>query len=149
MLINYFSPHLGRPWIDKSVVPETASSLILSVLPDSYAICRLDRGTPIPDWVNGSEFCAITRTAEGLSIVCLDAVVPDDVRAEREWRILKIGCPLELTEIGILRSLTEPLAQAAIAVFAVSTYDIDYLLVKASRLRQALCVLRTRGNQIA
>jgi len=123
-------------------------TLTLSVLPDSYAISRLDPDAPVPDWVRDTPFCSLTRTPEELSIVCPDPDVPADTQADRGWRIIQVRGPLDLTQVGVLASLAKPLADAGISVFAVSTYDTDYLLVKGDALERTLVVLSARGHNV-
>ena len=125
-----------------------APSLTLSALPDTYAICRLGPDAPVPEWALDAPFCSITRTQGELSIVCSDASVPADIRADRGWRIIEVRGPLDLAQVGVLAALSKPLADAGVSVFAVSTYDTDYLLVKEDVLEQALSVLSARGHRV-
>jgi uncharacterized protein len=74
--------------------------------------------------------------------------VPQEVRAEGGWRCLKVQGPLDFALTGILAALTAPLAAAGIAVFAVSTYDTDYLLLKAENLHRAAEALRGAGHRV-
>src|SRR5579885_3300270 len=114
----------------------TRWTLRLSPLPDLFAICRLPAGTPVPAWGQAGPFVSITRTADELSIVCRQKDVPDGIRAESGWRCLKVEGPFALDgTIGVLAALAAPLAQAAVSIFAVSTYDTDYLLLKDSALQ--------------
>jgi hypothetical protein len=115
------------------------------VLPGPYAVCRLDRGTPWPEWATGS-FISVTATEDELSVVCESAAVPAGVTAEREWRVLKITGPFAFTTTGVLASLSAPLAQAGLSLLAIATYDTDYLLVKAESLEQALAALSAAGH---
>ncbi len=117
-------------------------SLTLSVLPQTFAICRLEKNTPIPDWaLRGSQFSSITASSEEISIVCDESVVPPDVKAVKGWRAFKVEGPLDLSMTGVVASLTSPLAEAGISVFTLSTYDTDYLLVNTGRLEDAIMVL--------
>ena len=75
-------------------MPETPR-LLLAVLSDEFAVCRLSAEDTIPAWAHHPGFCAITRTAEELSVVCPAKAVPAQVRAERDWRILKVAGPLD------------------------------------------------------
>jgi hypothetical protein len=124
------------------------SNLALLVLPDTFAICRLSPDAPIPDWVLTGSFFSITRTADELSIVCFQSNVPSEIQCDRDWRCLKVEGPLDLSLIGILASLTAPLARAGIGIFAVSTYDTDYLLVPEKRLEEAVLVLSQEGHHV-
>lgn len=122
--------------------------LTLTVLPDSLAICRLGPAEDVPDWAMIGEFVSITHTTDELSIVCADEHVPSDVKADREWRALKVEGPLDLALTGVLAALASPLAEAQINIFAVSTFDTDYLLVKGYNLARACEVLRQAGHEI-
>jgi hypothetical protein len=119
--------------------------LTLTILPDSLASCRLDADAAIPTWATASGFSSITRTAEELSIVCLQSLVPDGIRCERDWRCFKLAGPIPFTMVGVLASLVQPLAEAGISVFAISTFDTDYLLVKAADFKGAIDALRQHG----
>ena len=121
----------------------------LTVLPDSLAVCRLSPAADVPNWAMIGEFVSITHTAAELSIVCAEENVPPDVKADREWRALKVEGPLDLALTGVLASLANPLAEAQINVFAVSTFDTDYLLVKGYNLTRACNVLRQAGNAVS
>ena len=120
----------------------------LTLLPEKLAVCRLERAATLPAWATQSSFFSITCTTDELSIVCPQAVVPDGVVCEREWSALKVAGPLDFALVGILASLAQPLAAAGISIFAISTYDTDYLLVKADKLTQAVAVLRAEGHLI-
>lgn len=122
--------------------------LTLRVLPDAFAICRLDENSKIPQWAFEGGLHSVTRTEEELSIVCAEEYVPADVRAERGWRCLKVQGPFAFSEIGVLASLTAPLAEAGISLLAISTFDTDYLLVKAPDLANAQRVLTAAGHQL-
>lgn len=122
--------------------------LTLSILPDTFAICRLDPHAPIPSWVTNSDFVSITRTHDELSIVCKQIDAPSEIRCEPDWRCLKVNGTLDFSLTGILASLAAPLAEAHIPLFAVSTFDTDYLLVKEIHRDQAVDILRHAGHQI-
>jgi hypothetical protein len=126
----------------------TDSKFSLSILPNNFAICRLDKGAGIPDWALASSFFSLTRSAEELSVVCPQNLVPEGIRRNAGWRCLKVEGPLDLSATGVLASLTRPLAQEGISIFAVSTYDTDYLLVKKNDLKKAVTVLSQKGHQI-
>ena len=123
-------------------------SLTLVFLPDRYAVCRLGGDDPVPDWAYSRGFVSITRTQEELSIVCLQDSVPPDVTCQRDWRCLKVDGPLDFEQTGVLASLAGPLADAGVPVFAVSTYDTDYLLVLEPHATHAAEVLTESGHRI-
>jgi hypothetical protein len=113
----------------------------LILLPDSLAICRLDKDAEIPDWALAGSFYTLIRTEDELSIVCPDGHPPSGTKFDPGWRALKVQGPLAFDEIGILAGLTVPLAEAGIPVFVISTFDTDYLLVKEPKLSKAIRLL--------
>ena len=115
--------------------------LTLQISELELAICRLPPASPIPAWIGENDFISVTRTPDELSIVCSEDQVPGEVEAERNWRMVRIKGPLDFSMTGVLASLVSPLSDAGIAVFAISTYDTDYLLVKADRIDRALEIL--------
>lgn len=124
------------------------TKLALTVLSESVSICRLGADIAIPDWAHNAVFSSITRTAEELSIVCFAQAVPSHLQAERDWRVLKMEGPFELTLVGILAGVAEVLRTHGISLFVVSTFDTDYVLVKAENLEKTLAALTKHGYQI-
>lgn len=121
------------------------SNLVL--LSERYAAARLAPSAPVPEWAAG-EFVSITRTRDELSIVCSEQVVPAGVQAERGFRCLRVGGPLAFDLVGILESVARPLAEAGVPIFAVSTYDTDYILVPGSKLDVAVQALTAAGHSL-
>ena len=122
----------------------------LTLLPETFAICRLASGEALPTWAAGSAgLLSITRTAEELSIVCEAAAAPEGITASRGWRCLRVAGPLDFALTGVLAALAAPLAEAGVSIFAVSTYDTDYLLVREAQLESALAALEQSGQSIA
>jgi len=118
----------------------------LTIMEGAYSVCRLAADESIPAWVSGSDFFAVTKTAEELSVVCQAGRVPAGVQSEAGWRLLKVEGPLDFSLVGILAALAGALAAAGISIFAISTYDTDYLLVQADKLAAATTVLRESGH---
>lgn len=114
------------------------------MLPDTFAVCRLEPEAPLPAWAIQGAFFSLTRTAEELSLVVAQEQIPSEIASERDWKALKVEGPLDFALTGILVSLCAPLAEAGVSVFALSTYDTDYLLIKAAQWDIALDVLRQR-----
>ena len=119
------------------------------VLQDRFAICRLDPGSAVPDWAATGNFSSVTRTADELSIICAETVVPSDVKTERGFHCLQLEGPFDFQSIGILESFLAPLAQAGVPVFAVSTYDTDCILIRAEHWERALSALIQAGHKSA
>jgi uncharacterized protein len=120
--------------------------MTLDLLPGSYALYRWNAGGALLAWAVSRAFCSITRTANELSIVCASGDVPADVLAQREYRGLVVRGPLEFNEIGIIAALSAVLAAASISIFAVSTYDTDYLFVRGEDLDRAVAALHDAGH---
>ena len=120
----------------------------LQILPDRMAVCRLAPRAPVPDWIEGSQFCSITRTDEALTVVGSEALVPTGTMSEPGWRCFKVQGPLDFSEIGIIFSLTRPLADSDISVFVISTFDTDFFMVKETDLAKAIDALSTAGHRV-
>lgn len=121
------------------------NDLPFTLLPASLAICRLSPAEEIPDWARPGDLLAIVRTRDELSIVCDERYVPPNIRAERGWRALKVLGQLDFSLVGILAAVSQTLAQAGVSIFALSTFDTDYILVKSDALDRAVQALRQNG----
>jgi|1186.fasta_scaffold296971_1 hypothetical protein len=115
----------------------------VAVLPGTLAVCRLRATDRVPSWALELHegFVSITRTPDELSVVCPQEAVPPDTEVEEDWRALVLPGPIPFEATGVLSALTVPLAEAGIPVFAISTYDTDYVLVREKDLEHALHVL--------
>lgn len=122
--------------------------LTLKILPDCIGVCKLDSNSIIPDWAYKGEFFSITKTADELSIVCDEAGIPGSVACEKGWKIFKVQGVLDFSLVGIMASVTTILAKAGIGVFAIATYNTDYILVKDNDLNCAVSALRDGGHTI-
>ena len=122
--------------------------LTLSVLSDEYAVCQLPADAAPPAWAYAGEFWSVTRAPGELSVVCAAAAVPDAVPAERGWAALRLHGPFEFTLTGILASVLNPLRDAGVGIFALSTFDTDYVLVSQSRLADAVAALQAAGHTV-
>lgn len=120
----------------------------LRILAAELAVVRLAQTDEIPDWARHGTFASATRTGNELSLVCEFERVPEGQRREGPFRAFEVAGPLDFALTGILAALLAPLAEAAISIFAVSTFDTDYVLVKADRLEAAASVLRAAGHEI-
>ncbi len=122
--------------------------MILSLLKGKFAVCRLEKSSPIPDWLKESTFCSISRTYDELSFVCSEESIPEWIKCNKDWRCFQVEGPIPFNVTGILASLTAPLAEAKIPVFVFSTYDTDYFMVKDVDLDKARAVLASGGHAI-
>ena len=120
---------------------------VFSVLPGEWAVARLAADAPVPAWAAApAPFASVTRTSAELSIVAPAAAVPAGVRAEGGWTVLRLQGPFAFDQTGILASIATPLAEAGIGLFALSTFDTDYVLVKTAHRSAALAALRAAGH---
>lgn len=118
----------------------------LQRLPGAYAVCRLEPNAGLPFWCVKSEpLLAYTRTPEETSVVCLQELVPASIRAERGFCAWRVAGTIDFSVTGVMSALTTPLADAGISVFALSTFDTDYLLVPAGNRERAEAALSRAG----
>jgi hypothetical protein len=98
-----------------------------------------------------AQFSSVVRTPEETSVVCPEALIPLDrqgIVVEGGWVALELEGPFPFAMTGVLASFIEPLAEAEIPVFALSTFDTDYVLIKNENLSQALTALGAAGHQM-
>lgn len=126
----------------------TRSPLRLFVRRERLAVCRLSPDSKVPPWATEAEFFSLTRTPDELSLVCPESLVTADTACEGGWRAMGIEGPLDFSLVGVLAGITGPLAGAGFSVFAVSTYDTDYVLVREDELRAAISALQGAGHEI-
>ena len=123
--------------------------LDLILLPDDYAVCRLDADEPIPDCLDAKAgIVSVTWTATETSIICPSDQAPDGAVVNTPWRCLRVNGPIDLALTGILAGLVNPLAEARVNIFAFSTHDTDYVLVPSVRLDEALAALTAAGHRV-
>jgi hypothetical protein len=120
----------------------------LIALDGLYAIVRLHPDAEVPEWAGGGQFWSVTRSDAELSVVCRQDDVPPEASAERGWCALEVAGPLDFSLIGVVASLVSPLAEAAVPIFVLSTFDTDYLLVRELDLPRAVEALRGAGHSV-
>jgi hypothetical protein len=113
-----------------------------------YAIVRLARDASVPEWASKGEFTSVTRTSEELSIVCPASSLHRDVDAQHYWICLKLDGPFPFSQTGVLLSFIEPLSSKGIPIFAISTYDTDYVLIQEEWAGVALSALQEAGHEL-
>lgn len=121
------------------------SPLRFSVHPGSFAVLRLAPDAAVPAGLLVPPFHSVTRTPAETSVVCPEDVVPAGARAETGWALLALAGPFPFELTGVLASVLSPLAAAGVSIFALSTFDTDYVLVKAVRLADAVAALEAAG----
>ncbi|HTS79084.1 MAG TPA: ACT domain-containing protein [Myxococcaceae bacterium] len=121
----------------------------LRLLPGRLAVARLPGTSALPPWADGPGLVCIVRRGEvELSVTCLEARVPSDVRAERGWRAFEVEGPIDFQVVGLLHALSGPLARAGISLFAVATFDTDLLLVREEAVARAAEAFREAGHAV-
>jgi uncharacterized protein len=111
--------------------------LILSILEGLFTIHRLSPESEIPDHVYQSQFYSISKTAEELSIVCPSSTLINSENSIGGWSCIKVCGPLDFSITGILADISAILAKTGISIFAMSTFDTDYILVRSEKLQAA------------
>jgi hypothetical protein len=129
-------------------MPVAKRSFELFLFAETFAICHLAPDAAVPEWATQGQFVSITRTSDELSVIAEMAFVPTGLRSEVSWRVLKVRGPFDFSEVGVLASLVEPLAATGVSVFAISTFDTDYLLVQTSQLDEAVAGLRNASHTV-
>jgi hypothetical protein len=113
-----------------------------------YSILRLAPDAPVPTWATSREFTSITRTADELSIVCPAGNIPKDVTAGPRWTCLKLEGPFLFSQTGILLSFIQPLSGNGVPIFAVCTYDTDYVFIQEEHMAGVVELLRQAGHEL-
>jgi hypothetical protein len=125
-----------------------ARQLTLALMDGYFAVCQLASTDVVAAWASTGTLVSITRTPEEVSIVCSQDAVPAGVKCERGWRVLRVVGAMDFSAVGALASLVVPLAEAGISIFALSTFDTDYLFVKQQTLDAAVESLIRHGHAI-
>lgn len=123
-----------------------AHALKFTRIAGAFAVCRLPARSSVPLWALQGAFFAVTSTAEELSVVCPSTQVPADVQHESGWTCFQLIGPFPFETTGILASFIQPLAEWAIPIFAISTFDTDYVLVRDGWVEKTLDALRDAGH---
>lgn len=123
------------------------ASLDLDVLAQPLAVCRLAPMATVPSWVAG-DLVSVTRTPDELSVVCAADAVPIGTRVEGPFRALVVRGPLDFSLTGVLAALATPLADAAVPIFVLSTWDTDVVLVPGDRVAAAARALEAAGHRV-
>jgi hypothetical protein len=121
------------------------TQLKLELLDELFAIHRFSPSARIPEGIFGEAFFNIVKAEEELSIVCRNAFTLNSECCSQGWSCIKVSGPLDLNTTGILAKLSKVLAEERISIFAISTYDTDYILVKADKATEAVAALKAKG----
>jgi uncharacterized protein len=117
-------------------------------LSGAYAIVRLAPEAVVPDWATKGEFTSITRTPDELSLVCPADNLPPEIHSTHRWICWKLEGPFPFSMTGVLLAFIEPLSSTGVPIFAISTYDTDYVLVQEEFAGAALNALQQAGHEL-
>lgn len=121
--------------------------LKLHMLGEMFTINKLPQFAEIPSILSQGEMCFIFRTDDELSIICPDYMAPNNVQQELGWRCFKVDGEMKLQEVGVLAAIAQPLAEAEVPMFAVSTFNTDYVFVMEENLVDAVHALQKAGHE--
>jgi len=105
-------------------------------------------GDEVPAWASTGLLSAVVRTPGELTIVCSQTVVPGDLQSDADWLAFKLKGPFPLSTTGVLAAVLGPLASGSIPAFVVSSFETDYILVKADQAQHAREILEAEGHEV-
>ena len=122
--------------------------LTFVILRETFAICRLNKDAPVPEWVFQGNLFSVTRTKDELSMICPQINVPEGIICSQGWSCLKVKGPLDLSLTGIISLIAATLEREGIPLCSISTYETDYVMVKEKDLERAIFALTEAGQRI-
>ena len=122
-----------------------STKIVLSILEETYIIHKLTQSTNLPEGLTESEFYSLSNSKEETSLVCPDQILIQSENSSPNWKCLKVAGPLDLKLTGILAGLSDTLEKAKISIFAISTFETDYLLIQKQVLETAKTALKSAG----
>jgi len=120
----------------------------LSRYPETLAVVKLGPGAEVPVWAESSSIFSVTATATETSVVCAARNVPKKAVHQRPFTAFQVEGPLDFALTGVLAGLLQPLAEAGISVFTLSTYDTDWILVPGDDADRAAEEWRRSGHTV-
>ena len=121
-----------------------------SLLPGLYTLARLAPDADFPAWALAAQgFVSISRSSDELSVVCPSDLAPQGIQVDDGWRCVRLKGPFAFDKVGVLSSFAVPLAQVGVGIFAISTFDTDYILFKEQQLANAIEALQAAGHVLA
>ena len=118
----------------------------IKLLKGDFSVCQLQDLSKLN---LAADVFFLTKTPDELSLVCLtDEVPPNTVKTDHGWRAFKVEGQLDFSLVGILSNLAKVLAERSISIFAVSSYDTDYILIKAVKVDEAKEALAAAGYEL-
>ena len=124
---------------------ESSVILVLSVLSETFTIHKFSPEASIPEEILTSNYYSVSKTENELSLVCSELIEVQSLQSSKGWKCIKVAGPLDFNLTGILAGISDILAQANISIFAISTFDTDYILVRSQYLSSARTQLKKAG----
>jgi len=124
---------------------ESSINLILSVLSETFTIHKLSPDASIPEGILKNNFYSVSKTENELSLVCSEVIEVQSLQSSKGWKCIKVKGPLDLNLTGILAGISDILTRGNISIFAISTFDTDYILVRSQDLPSARKKLKKGG----
>jgi len=124
---------------------EASVHLVLSVLSETFTIHKLSPNVSIPEEILKSNYYSVSKRENELSVVCSELIEVQSLQRSKGWKCIKVKGPLDFNLTGILAGISDILFQANISIFAISTFDTDWILVKSQDLSSARTKLRLAG----
>ena len=122
-----------------------STKIVLSILEETYIIHKLDQSTNLPEKLIECEFYSLSNSQEELSLVCPEQMLIQSENSSPNWKCLKVAGPLDLNLTGILAGLSDTLEKAKISIFAISTFETDYVFIQKQVLETAKSALKSAG----
>ena len=123
----------------------TSVNLVLSVLSETFTIHKLSPDESIPEEILNCNYYSVSKTENELSLVCSEVIEVQSLQSSKGWKCIKVAGPLDFNLTGILAGISDILAKGNISIFAISTFDTDYILVRTEDLSSATTKLRLAG----
>lgn len=120
----------------------------LRLLAESFSILKLAPPQPFPTWLDTRATFFVAQTEDEYSIICQQALIPNDYDYDKNWRCFRVDGDLAFDEVGVVARVSSPLANAGLSLFLVSTHDRDYVFVSQDDLAQAIQTYQSAGFDI-
>ena len=115
------------------------------MLSETYTIHKLSPDASIREGILKSNYYSVSKTENELSVICSEVIEVQSLQSSKGWKCIKMKGPLDFNLTGILASISDILRKANISIFAISTFDTDYILVRSHDLSSARTKLRKAG----
>ena len=123
-------------------------NLVFSVLSETFTIHKLSPDVSIPKEILKSNYYSVSKTENELSVVCSELIKVQSLQSSKGWKCIKVKGPLDFNLTGILASISDILRKTNISIFAISTFDTDYILVRTHDFSSDTTKLRQAGYKL-